>query len=351
MKLGSWCRPMLGLSLLSILVQGCQPSPPQVVVYVSTDEQIARPILAAFEEQTGIDVLMVGDTEVRKTTGLLDRIRRERSAPVADVLWSSEAIGTAALAREGLLAPHHSSMTHGWPEAWRNADHLWHAFSPRPRVLVYDPMVLSAGDVPETWTALADPKWRGKIVLADPRYGTTGGHLAAMRWWMSGTPGRWDQWLDAMQAQAMPMLPGGNAAVVDVVRRGQAVLGMTDADDVHAANAAGANLAMVIPRHSEQVGAGAMLMPNTVAIVQGARHPREAAALADFLLGDETARLLAVSHSRNVPISPAVADSFPELHVDDPLVLDIDQIEHHWAPAVSEVVTRWGPQASSVGSP
>jgi len=346
-----WWQRVLALALMCVSAHGCKPAPPQVVVYVSTDEQIARPILARFEAQTGINVLMVGDTEARKTTGLLDRLRRERSSPVADVLWSSEAIGTAALAREGLLAAHHSSTTHAWPPAWRSNDHLWHAFSPRPRVLVYDPTVISGEDVPTTWLDLANPMWQGKVVMADPRYGTTGGHLAAIRWWMSETPDAWPQWLDAMQRQEIPMLPGGNAAVVDAVRRGEAALGMTDADDVHAANANGAKLAMVLPRHSHDAGAGPMLMPNTVAIVQGARHPREAAALADFLLSDDTARMLAESHSRNVPLAPGVAASFPSLHIEDPLVLDIDQIERHWTPAVSEAVTRWRPDAAVAGTP
>lgn len=320
-------------------VGGCERGGPTVVVYVSTDEAVARPILEAFEQAAGVRVLMVGDTEASKTTGLIERLRSERGAPVADVFWSSEAIGTVALAREGLLAPHISRRSRAWPAQWRDEQHRWHAFSPRPRVLVFDPQKLQLQDVPKTWDALTDRRWHGGIVMADPRFGTTGGHLAAMRWWYDtqGADG-WQLWLDGMAANEVRMLPGGNAAVVDVVRRGEAMLGATDADDVRAANRAGANLAMVRPRHGGEVGEGPMLMPNTVAIVQGAPHRREAVLLADWLCSPEVARMLASSVSGNVPLPPEVAADFPELAVSDPLILNLSEIEGVWMSAVGSAV-------------
>jgi len=318
---------------------GCERGGPSVVVYVSTDEAIARPILEAFEETHGIRVLMVGDTEASKTTGLLERLRSERGAPIADVFWSSEAIGTVSLANDGLLAPHVSSRTEDWPAQWRDAAHQWHAFSPRPRVLVFDPGKISRADVPGTWEGLADPRWKGELLMADPRFGTTGGHLAAMRWWYDRQGGDgWQQWLDGLAANEVRLLPGGNAAVVDGVRRGEALLGATDADDVRAANRAGAALDMVLPRHGAATGAGPMLMPNTVAIVQGAPHPRSAALLVDWLCSPEVARLLAASVSGNVPFPSDVAAEFPELAVPDPLHLNLAEIEAIWVPAVESAV-------------
>ena len=324
---------------LLVWAMGCERGGPSVVVYVSTDEAIARPILEAFESAHGIRVLMVGDTEASKTTGLLERLRSERGAPIADVFWSSEAIGTVALAKEGLLAPHVSSRAADWPPQWRDAAHRWHAFSPRPRVLVFDPERLPRQDVPGTWDALTDPRWRGEVLMADPRFGTTGGHLAAMRWWYDTQGGDgWQHWLEGMAANEVRLLPGGNAAVVDGVRRGEALLGATDADDVRAANRAGATLAMVLPRHGDGPGAGPMLMPNTVAIVQGAPHPRSAALLADWLCSPEVARMLAASVSGNVPLPPDVAVDFPELAVSDPLILDLPAIEAVWMSAVESAV-------------
>jgi len=81
-----------------------------------------------------------------------------------------------------------------------------------------------------------------------------------------------------------------------------------------------------------------MLMPNTVAIVQGAPHPRAAALLADWLCSPEVARMLASSVSGNVPLFPGVAAEFPELAVDDPLELNLSEIEAVWASAVESAV-------------
>lgn len=328
--------------VVAALNGGCDRGGSSVVVYVSTDEAIARPILRAFEAQHGVRVLMVGDTEASKTTGLLTRIRAERSAPIADVLWSSEAIGTVALGRDGLLAPHISVRTQAWPTHWRDPGHLWHAFSPRPRVLVFDPQKIAAEDVPVYWSDLADPRWKDTVLLADPRFGTTGGHLAAMKSWYGDEQGeQWDAWLAAMAENNVRILPSGNAGVVDAVRRGEGLLGLTDADDVYAANRNGGNLAMVIPRHGPGPGEGAMLMPNTVAIIQGAPHPQSAALLADWLCSPEVARALAESVSGNVPLPKEVAVDFPDLQIVDPLVLDLNDVSMQWQPAVDGAVQAW----------
>ncbi len=322
--------------LCLVTLAGCERSVPTVVVYVSTDEHVARPILRDFEERTGTRVLMVGDTEAMKTTGLIQRLRRERSAPVADVLWSSELLGVVSLAGEGMLAPHMSAEVAGWPSMWRDHAHRWYAFSPRPRVLVFDPQRLSASECPKDWADLTDPKWRGEIVAADPRFGTTGTHLAVLRWvWGAG----WPDWVDAMAANEVRVLPGGNAACVDAVFRGEALLGLTDADDVRAANRSGAGLQMVLPGHG---GQGPMLTPNTVAVMQGAPHPAEAAALMDWLLSPEVARMLADSVSGNVPLQASVAAAFPDLATDPPLPLNAVEIAAHHGPAVAEAVEAWG---------
>jgi len=337
-----------GISLIALClsVSGCSEKRPQVVVYVSTDEAIAREVLDAFTSQTGVQVLMVGDTEARKTFGLVDRLKNERHAPIADVFWSSEGIGMIMLESAGCLAQHVSEASMDWPEQWRSPDGRWYAFSPRPRVLVFDPEMVSATALPATWIDLQDPRWRNQIAVADPRFGTTGGHLAAMRSWMGAS--LWSAWIDAMAAQNLLILPGGNAAVVDAVRRGEVMLGATDADDVYAANQEGASLAFTPLRHGSLPGEGAMLMPNTVAILAGAPHPREAALLMDWLLSENVARLLAESVSGNVPLQPSLQEAYPHLQIEDPLAFNLPDVAGMYPSAVDEVVESW--REASVGA-
>ncbi|MBN1964808.1 MAG: ABC transporter substrate-binding protein, partial [Anaerolineae bacterium] len=79
--------------VVGLLLVACSPdtgATNAVVVYVSVDQPHAEPVLARFEEQTGIDVQAVYDTEATKTTGLVTRLYAEREQPQADVFWSSE---------------------------------------------------------------------------------------------------------------------------------------------------------------------------------------------------------------------------------------------------------------------
>ena len=310
--------------MLLILPVGCgdAPSGRRVVVYVSADEQIAREVLDAFELATGIDVLLIGDSEASKTTGLVQRLRAEHDAPVADVFWSSEAMQTIELANEGLFAACPDVI---WPQAHRDEGGRWFAFSPRPRVIVFDPKRLAEADRPRSWSSAVDGTFTDRLVMADPRFGTTGGHLAAMAtaWSDRGTPERFDDFLEGLRRSRVRLLPGGNAAVVDQVASGEADIGFTDADDVRAAQARGMRVEMIYPRHHDGAGGGTFLMPNTVAVVEGSPRYAEAMALVEFLLSDDTARRLAASSSGNVPLQPSVAEAFPDLVVDDPLEVDL----------------------------
>ena len=317
-------RWSLVAAMLLVLPVGCSDSPTgrRVVVYVSADEQIAREVLDAFEQATGIDVLLIGDSEASKTTGLVQRLRAEHDAPVADVFWSSEAMQTIELANEGVFA---TCPEVDWPQEHRDEGGRWFAFSPRPRVIVFDPKRLTEADRPRSWFAAVDGTFTDRLVMADPRFGTTGGHLAAMAtaWSDRGIPERFDEFLDGLRRSRVRLLPGGNAAVVDQVASGEADIGFTDADDVRAAQARGMGVEMIYPRHHDGAGGGTFLMPNTVAVVEGSSRRDEAMALLEFLLSDETARRLAASSSGNVPLQPSVAEAFPDLAVDDPLEVDL----------------------------
>ncbi len=328
---------LLGLLLQVVFLSGCSQDSPPIGVYVSADEYVARPILNDFTDQTGIRILIVGDTEATKTTGLVERIRSEKDNVIADVFWSSEAFLTIRLANEGLLAPHHSDTSRSWDEAWKHSDHLWFGFSPRPRVVVFDPERVSPRSIPDSLEELVEPIWRDRIVMADPRFGTTGGQLAALRWWyvQNEDVDGYEQWVAGLADNGVRVLPGGNAAVVEEVQSGRASIGLTDADDVRAANRLGAGLAMKTVGPTDSVGT--FMMPNTVAIVNGSTNP-DAGRLVDFLLSDKVARALAESVSGNVPIKSDIAREYPDLQVPDQMKTDLGKAAEGYPAAVKSIL-------------
>ena len=276
--------------------------PREVVVYVSADESIARPILAAFERDTGIRVSARYDTEASKATALAAMLKAERDAPRADCVWSGEALTTADLAAQGILAPHRGPRADRIADGCRGQSGRWYALAARPRVLVYRPSAVDRASLPASWADVAHGTWTGTIAMADPRFGTTRGHMIAM----SMLPdGRGSAWVDALADRSPTVLAGGNAAVVDAVWRGEATIGMTDEDDVRAARAQGADVeCVVLPvvaggEHAE----GAIVTPGTLAIVAGAPHPDEAAAFVEWMLAPRVEAWLAASRWGNSPIA------------------------------------------------
>lgn len=240
---------------------------------------------------------------------------------------------TMQLAREGLLQPHQSHVADAWIPAWRDPEGRWFGFSPRPRVLVFDPARFDLDEAPSSLEDLMHPRFQDRIVIADPRFGTTGGHLAALRSWYRamGNAEGFEALLVGLGRNGIRVLPGGNAAVVDEVRSGRAWIGLTDADDVRAINRLGASLEMkpVGPVHD----VGTFLMPNTVALVAGCEHPR-AGELVDELLSDEVACALAESVSGNIPLQSSLVENYPHLQVPSSMPVDFNQAELEYAAAI-----------------
>lgn len=281
----------------------------EVVVYVSADEAIARPILEEFARESGISVRARYDGEASKTAALVAMLRQERDSPRADVFWSSECFAASELALEGLVASWRSRRSDSLPEALRGEAGRWYGFAPRMRVLVFDPARTSPGNVPQTMIDLAVPHLNGRVAIADPRFGTTRGHIGAFAAMIErDSPGAFVEWVGGFAARRPLVLSGGNAAVVDAVTRGEAAFGLTDSDDYFAAISQGASLAVVPIRQFDpsREGGGAMLIPNTVSLVAGAPHPAEAGELMDFLLGGSVSRWLHESRSGNLVI-PEIA--------------------------------------------
>ncbi|HBU41851.1 MAG TPA: hypothetical protein DEB57_03090, partial [Microbacterium sp.] len=251
----------------------------------------------------------------------------EKDAPRADVWWSNEPFYTVRLAEQGVLEPYESasgerSFPAGWPGALRASDDTWYGFALRARVIAYDTRKLAAEDVPTTLRDLAEPEWNGRVGMARPLFGTTVGHVAALVHYWGEEPTR--QWLQAMEDQGL-RLYDGNSSVVRAIAAGEIEVGLTDSDDVWAAQAEGMPIGLVY-ESSEIEGAlspdsvmpmmsfGALVIPNTVGVVRGAPHPEEAKALVDFLISETSERLIMTSDSRNVPIRESASRELFVLH-------------------------------------
>src|SRR2546427_1122222 len=88
---------LVGLTIPS-LYKAKQKLQRQVVIYTSQDQVYAEPILQEFEQQTGIKVRAVYDSESVKTVGLVNRLIAEKDRPQCDLFWNNEELRTRQLA-------------------------------------------------------------------------------------------------------------------------------------------------------------------------------------------------------------------------------------------------------------
>ncbi|HLY12030.1 MAG TPA: extracellular solute-binding protein [Planctomycetota bacterium] len=278
-----------------LLLASCSPRTDEIVVYASVDEVYARPLFEEFTRRSGVRVLPVFDTEEAKTLGLVHRLLAEKAHPQCDVFWAGDCVRTALLKREGVLQPFQPKAGADIAAPWRDPDHAWTGFGARARVIVYN--TTSVKEPPRTLSALADPKWRGRVAIANPLFGTTANHFAAL--------GETEalRLAAALKANGVRVV-GGNSHVRDLVASGDCDVGLTDSDDVWIGKDRGDAIGLVYP---DQEGAGTLAIPNSVALVRGAPHEENARRFIEHLLSPETERFLAASPSRQLPVRPSVS--------------------------------------------
>lgn len=298
------------------------PDAPTVVLYYTVDDVYARPVIEKFERETGVRVETRTDTEATKTTGLVQRLRLERDNPVADVYWSGEPFMTELLAQEGVLDDASIDSLRDWP---RPADSVWYPMAVRARVLVYNSSRVEPAGAPTTMHDLLDPRWRGRVVMARPSFGTTRGHMAALvALWGAEEAKRW---FAGIEANGVRLLDG-NSAVVRAVATGEADIGLTDTDDVWAGQRHDWPIDLVYIRHDAPGGAslGVLTIPTTVARVHAGPNPGAAATLIEYLLSERVERALAESDSHNFPLRPALREPFAAYEPPDPIDIDFAEV-------------------------
>jgi iron(III) transport system substrate-binding protein len=325
-------------AVAAILATGCDSpgrsdanAPKQVVVYCSVDPEFAKGILAAFEKLTGVKAVVRYDEEATKTTGLVQRLRAEADHPAADVFWSGECFQTIALADEGILAPYRGPAVKDWPAQFADPNGRWHAFGLRMRVIAWNTKRVKPADAPRKIEDLLDAKFKGRVVMANPAFGTTRGDVAS--WFAHYGPERAREILRGLAANKVRLVQG-NSTAVRAVAHGEADVCFTDTDDVYVAQRNGWPIEMA---PLDQGGAGALAIPNTVALVKGAGNEAAAGELIEFLLSEKVERLLAASESHNIPIRPAVAAEYAKYAVGKPLEMDYRKIAAHQPAALAAV--------------
>lgn len=313
-------------------------APGDLVLYVAHDRIFSDPILEGFRSK-GRGVQVVGDTEASKTTGLFQRLVRLRQAPEADVFWNNEVVRTVQLARLGMLESYLPASAVGIPAEHCDPSGRWVGFGARARVILYNTDLLPAAEAPRSIHDLTKPALRGRVAIANPLFGTTASHVAALFAALGEDKGR--AFLKELRQNDVRLV-AGNAHARNLVMNGEIAVCLTDTDDANGALLRGKPVAMVYP---DQKGLGTLVIPNTVSIIKGGPHPEMARRLVEYLASSEVEQLLARSKSAQMPLRDDLTPPGPRFDLKNIRRMDVtwDQVADFMEAstrAVEEILLR-----------
>lgn len=309
----------LAVMLASVLVSpaGCGGgAASHVVLYCAQDQEFAEESLAEFKKRTGLEVAPKFDTEKNKSVSLAVELIAEKERPRCDVFWNNEIVHTIRLQRLGMLEPYDSPSAKPYPDRCKAADHTWHAFAERARVLIVNTNLVKPEDRPKGLLELIDARWKGRVVMAKPLFGTTATQGACLFAVLGGD--RAKEYYLGLKANGVQIAPG-NRDVARWVGQGRTPTGQTvavgvaDTDDVLEEIGDGTPVAMIFPDRDRPKGEkmGTLFIPNSLGILKGSPNPDGARKLVDYLLSAEVEARLATSASHQIPLNPEVKAELP----------------------------------------
>ena len=287
-----------------------------VVIYSGRTENLVKPILDRFSEETGIDV------EVRygNTSDLALLIEEEGDQAPADVFLSQSPGAVGYLDQRGLLGTLDDGIVDLVPEQFHAGDGSWVGVSGRQRVLAFNPQIVPEEELPSSVLDLTGEEWSGRIGIA-PSNASFQDFVSAMRIELGDEATT--EWLEGIAAND-PVTFANNSAIVAAIGRGEIDVGLVNHYYVYQAMAEDPDF----PGRNHNFAAddiGSLVIVTAASVLAGAEHTDEANELVEFLLSDEAQRYFS-DETFEYPLANGVepADVLPDVDLAAASDVDLD---------------------------
>jgi iron(III) transport system substrate-binding protein len=220
-----WLAAVAGLAACCGLLTACDAASgtdaQAITLYSGQHEQTTNALVAAFEKATGITVNVRSNDE----DTLDDQIVTEGSHSPADVFYTENSPPLENLQAKGLLAKVDPSTLSHTPAKYNSPSGDWVGVSARVSVLIYNPSLISASQLPTHVSQLAEAKYKGKLALAPQEtdfqpivtsYSRAYGKSATLNW------------LRAIYGNASGHIYQDNETIADEVNRGAVAFGIVN---------------------------------------------------------------------------------------------------------------------------
>ncbi len=309
-------RSVLAFALAALCALGAAPASAQnrtVVVYTAGPE-LVRALAPVFRQRTGYEMQVVsaGSGE------LLQRLRAEAQRPQADVIVS---LGAATIDANPQLFEPYTPAEYDRVRQDLKLSQRWLPFSAvSETVIAVNTRLVQEADIPTSWAALADPRYRGRIAYAGAdRSGSAFTQLATILYVLGEQPG----W--ALFERMLPnlIITGSSGQVIQGVASGEYAIGMTLEDGALRFIRGGAPVRIIYPSE------GAAMLPDAMALVARGPNPQGGKLVLDFITSAEGQRVLVEDTGRR-PIRDDVA---PPTQLPPVSSINIRNVPIEWAGA------------------
>jgi len=285
-----------------------------------------EPILEAFSKKYGVKA----EYTRLSTTKFIATVLTEHSAGklVADVLQAPMPV-LELLMEKGVLASYTSPAATGYPK-WANRDGKIQSFGIEYAALIYNKEFVKPADVPKKYEDLTDPKWKGKIVMADPSsHPTTISWLIGLKENVIKSEAEWMAFLKGLAANK-PMFVASFGPTPAPIESGEKLIGISMPKYIITKAPA--------PLDWAQVSQPMMGTPRGMAITAGAPHANAARLFVDYWLSTEAMKIMAEKVGEYV-LAPGV---FPPIAgIDKAKVIPIRELS-------DEETKKWGAEFKKI---
>lgn len=240
-----------------------------------------EPIMKAFTADTGVkgEYTRISSPKFVATT----ITEFEAGKLLADVVQSPMPV-LELLKQRGILASYHSPAAAGYPE-WTRKDDRIQLFGIEYVGLIYNKELVKNADVPKRYEDLTDPKWKDKIVMADPAtHPSTISWLIGLKENVFRSEGEWMKFLKGLAANK-PMFVASFGPTPAPVESGEKLIAISMPKYIITKAPA--------PLDWARVGQPLMGTPRAIAVTSKAPHPNAARLFVDYWLSKKSMEILA----------------------------------------------------------
>ena len=318
----------------------------ELVIYCPHPLEFINPIVAEFEGRTGIRVyVQTGGT------GELLKMAEEGSDPPCDIFWGGS-LSTTSPKRE-LFEAYISCNEDMVRDEFKNREGNMSRFTDIPSVIMVNTNLI--GDVKvEGYEDLLQPELKGRIAMCDPATSSSAyEHLINMLYAMGdGEPEQGWDYVEDFCRNLDGILLGGSGEVYQGVAQGKYAVGLTFEE------AAAHYVADRGPVKLVYMKEGVISTPDSVCIVKGSRHMKEAREFVDFVTGRDAQTVISMRlDRRSVRMDveePSYLPDKEDIHIiysrEDEVNSRKGMWLEHFASIYSRVLEEDGGMSGEVGS-